>query len=232
MVLDTTLDGGLVEKISDWEPVAHPVLDATLDGRPMAGTTDPEPLEHSVLVGSLDSGLMEGMSSLEPSEQSVLNTVLVARPMEGITETDPPERSALAMHLNYGQSNLESPARPMLDITRDEITDPDADPSERSALASHLDYGPLNLESLARPMVDVALDRRPMEGITVQLPVESSGLVMALGSGLVEHLSGYMPLEHSVSDMEVGNDRLDIHDEPLFGSDRGWSYLEITDAIR
>ena len=26
-VLDTTLDGGLVEKISDWEPVAHPVLD-------------------------------------------------------------------------------------------------------------------------------------------------------------------------------------------------------------
>ena len=27
-----TLDGGLVEKISDWEPVAHPVPDATLDG--------------------------------------------------------------------------------------------------------------------------------------------------------------------------------------------------------
>ena len=34
-VLETTLDGGLVEKISDWEPVAHPVLDTTLDGRPM-----------------------------------------------------------------------------------------------------------------------------------------------------------------------------------------------------
>ena len=36
-LLDTTLDGGLVEKISDWEPVAHPVPDATLDGRPMGG---------------------------------------------------------------------------------------------------------------------------------------------------------------------------------------------------
>ena len=80
-VLDSTLDGGLVEKIWDWEPVAHPVLDATLDGRPMEGTTDPEPLEHSVLVKALDSGLMEGMPSLEPLEQSILNTVLVARPM-------------------------------------------------------------------------------------------------------------------------------------------------------
>ena len=82
-LLDTTLDGGLVEKISDWEPVAHPVPDATLDGRLMEGTTNPDPLEHSVLEGSLDSGLMEGMS-LEPLEQSVLNTLLVARPMEGI----------------------------------------------------------------------------------------------------------------------------------------------------
>ena len=126
-LLDTTLDGGLVEKISDWEPVAHPVLDATLDSRLMEGTTNPEPLEHSVLVGSLNSGLMEGMLSLEPLEQSVLNTLLVARPTEGITEMDPLERSALASQLDYGQSNLESPARLMLDITQDEITDTDAD---------------------------------------------------------------------------------------------------------
>ena len=80
-LLDTTLDGGLVERISDWEPVALPVPEATLDFRLMEGTTNPEPLEHSVLVGSLDSGLMEGMLSLEPLEQSVLNTLLVARPM-------------------------------------------------------------------------------------------------------------------------------------------------------
>ena len=75
---DTALDSGLVEKISDWEPVAHPAPDTTLDGQPMEETTN---LEHSVLVGSLDSGLMAGMSSLEPLEQSVLNTLLVARPV-------------------------------------------------------------------------------------------------------------------------------------------------------
>ena len=140
-------------------------------------------------------------------EQSVLNTVLVARPMEGITETDPSERSALAMHLDYGHLNLESPAQPMLGITRDGITDTDTDPSERLALASHLDYGLFNLELPALPMVDVALDHHPMqlEVITVPLPVESSGLVMALGNGLTEDLSGSIPLEHSVSDMEVGN---------------------------
>ena len=80
---DTTLDGGLVEKITDWEPVASPVPDSTLDGRLMEGTTN---LEHSVLVGSLDSGLMAGMLCLEPLEQSVLNTLLVAQPGEGITE--------------------------------------------------------------------------------------------------------------------------------------------------
>ena len=105
-LLDTTLDGGLVERISDWEPVAHPVPDATLDGRLMEGTTNPEPLNHSVLVGSLDSGLVEGMLSLEPLEQSLLNTMLVARPIEGITETDPPERSALASQLDYGNRIL------------------------------------------------------------------------------------------------------------------------------
>ena len=74
-LLDTTLDGGLVEKISDWQPAASPVPDTTLDGRLMDGTTY---LEHSALGVSLDSGLMAGMSSLEPLEQSVLNTLLVA----------------------------------------------------------------------------------------------------------------------------------------------------------
>ena len=89
----------------------------------------------------------------------------------------------------------------------------------------------MNLESLSRPMVDVALDRRPMEGITAPLPIESSGLAMAPSSGPMEHLSKSRPLEHSVLDIKVGNDKLDIHDGPLFGSDRGWSCLEITDAM-
>ena len=76
---DTILDGGLVEKISDWEPAASPVPEATLDGRLMEGTTY---LEHLVLGVSLDSGLMEGTSSPEPLEQSVLNTLSTARPEE------------------------------------------------------------------------------------------------------------------------------------------------------
>ena len=152
---------------------------------------------------------MEGMSSLEPLEQSVLNTVLVARPMEGTTDMDPSERSALAMHLDYGHVNLESPARPVLDVTQDGTTDTDTDPSERSALASHLDYGFLHLESPARSVVNVALDGRPMDA----LPLVTSGLVMALGSGFTEDKSGSKLLEHSVSDMDVDNNIVEVHDE-------------------
>ena len=72
-----------------------------------------------------------------------------------------------------------------------------------------------------------------MEGITAPLPAESSGLAMAPSSGPMEHLSGSRPLEHSVLDIKGGNDKLDIHDGPLFGSDHdGWSCLEIMDAMR
>ena len=80
---DSSLDDGLVEKISDWEPAARPVPDTTLDGRLREGNTY---LEHSALGVSLDSGLMEGMLCLEPLEQSVLNSSLVARPSNCITE--------------------------------------------------------------------------------------------------------------------------------------------------
>ena len=47
--------------------------------------------------------------------------------MEGTTDTDLSERSALAMHLDYGHMNLESPARPVLDVTQDGTTDTDTD---------------------------------------------------------------------------------------------------------
>ena len=115
-LLDTTLDGGLIEKISDWEPVASPVPDTTLDGRPMEGTTK---LEHSALVGSLDSGLMAGMSCQEPWKQSVLNTLLVARPVEVITESDMLERSALVSQGDCGQLESESRSRPMVNVALD-----------------------------------------------------------------------------------------------------------------
>ena len=103
-LLYTTLDGGLVEKISDWEPAAHPVPDTTLDGRPMEGIII---LEYLVLMESLDSRPTEVMLSPEPWEQSVLNTLLVAQPMEEYTEINTPERSAPASQLDYGHSNLQ-----------------------------------------------------------------------------------------------------------------------------
>ena len=70
-------------------------------------------------------------------------------------------------------------------------------------------------------MLDVALDRRPMEGLAVPLPVESLGLAMAPTSEPMEAVSVSRPLDHSVLDIKMGIDKLDIHDGPLFGSDRG-----------
>ena len=43
-LLDATLDGGLVERISEWTPVINPAISYTLDSRPMEGITN---LEHS-----------------------------------------------------------------------------------------------------------------------------------------------------------------------------------------
>ena len=74
----------------------------------------------------------------------------------------------------------------------------DTDPSERSALATHVDFGRLHVESLSRPMVKAALDRRPMEGITAPLPVESSGLALSPDRGHVEYSPSLRPLEHAV----------------------------------
>ena len=108
----------------------------------------------------------------------------------------------------------------------------DTDPPERSALAMHLDYALLNLESPARPVLNGTLNGQPMEGIPDPHPSENSGLVMALDSGLTKRMSGLKPLEHSVLDMDVDNNIVEIHDEPLFGSHRGWSFLKFTDAMR
>ena len=80
-LLDATLDGGLVKRISEWTPVINPALSYTLDGQPMEGTTYPE---HLALGVSLDSRLTEGASCLEPLEQLVFSLSLAARPVEGI----------------------------------------------------------------------------------------------------------------------------------------------------
>ena len=120
----------------------------------------------------------------------------------------------------------------MLDITQDGNTETDTVASERLAMATHVDYGLLHLESLSCPMVNVALDRRPMEGIAAPLPVESSGLALASDSGYVEYSPSSRPLEHSVLDMKMRNDKLDNSDELQFGSDLRQSGLELADAMR
>ena len=71
-----------------------------------------------------------------------------------------------------------------------------------------------------------------MEGIPDPHPSENSGLVMALDSGLTKGMSGLKSLEHSVLDMDVDNNIVEIHDEPLFGLHHGWSFLKFTDAMR
>ena len=48
-------------------------------------------------------------------------------------ETDTPERSALASQVDYGHSNLELSARPILDINQAGNAELDTDPSEHSA---------------------------------------------------------------------------------------------------
>ena len=82
-LLDVTLDGRLVERISEWTPVINPAISYTLDSRPMEGITN---LERSALGVSLDSRPMEGAPCLEPLEQSVLSSSAAVRPVEGITE--------------------------------------------------------------------------------------------------------------------------------------------------
>ena len=244
-LLDTTLDGGLVEKISDWVPEASPVPDTTPDGRLMEGTTY---LEHSALGVSLDSGLMAGMSSLEPLEQSVLNTLLVAQPGEEITEktsdwepvAHPVPDTTLDGRLTEGTTYLEHSA---LGVSLDSglmAGMSSLEPLEQSVLNTLLAARPVQVitetdsesASQSRPLLDVALDCRTMEGISVPLLIESSGLVLAPDSGNEEHLPSSGPLEHSVLNVIRRHDNLNSSKEPQFGSDPGQSSPELEDAIR
>ena len=40
------------------------------------------------------------------------------------------------------------------------------------------------------------------------------------------------PLERSVLNVDLDNSIADVHDEPMFGSDSGWSFMKFTDAMR
>ena len=206
---DTTLDDGLVEKISDWEPAARSVPDSTLDGQLMEGNTY---LEHSALGVSMDSGLMAGMSSLEPLEQSVLNSSLIARPGKGIMEE---------------RLDWEPVANPVPNITMDCQPMEGTTYLEHSALGVSLDSGLMagmsGLElfeqsvpntwwvarpsdgitkeftddPVAHPVPDITLDGRPMEGTTCTY-LEHSALGVSLDSGLMAGMLRPEPLEQSV----------------------------------
>ena len=55
---------------------------------------------------------------------------------------------------------------------------------------------------------------------------------MALESGLTERISSLEPLEHSVLNVNLDNSIAEVHDEPMFGSDSGRSFMKFTDAMR
>ena len=142
--------------------------------------------KQSALGVSLDSGLMEGMSRPEPLEQSVLGALSVVRP----DETDTPERPALASQMNHEQSRFKSSARPMLDTDKVDNTDVNADVNtdlpENSAQMMNLDLRFCQSDAQLCPPVADTLDRRPMEGISDRLLVNSPGLALAPDSDICD----------------------------------------------
>ena len=114
-LLDATLDGGLVERISEWEPLMNPAISYTLDSRPMEGTTN---LERSALAVSLDSRPTEGAPCQEPLEQLVLSPSLAARPddevavrvLKGKPVKQPVQESTPDGQHMEGTTYLEHPA--------------------------------------------------------------------------------------------------------------------------
>ena len=120
----------------------------------------------------------------------------------------------------------------MLDPNQAGNAELDTDPSEHSAPMTNVDFGFLQLDARSCPLGNVALGRRPMKGITVPLPVESSGLALAPDSGHVKYSPSLRPFEHGVLDVNRRYDNLDSSVEPQFGSDSRQSSLEWEDAIR
>ena len=119
--------------------------------------------------------------------------------------------------------------RPMEGITRPELL-------EHTVLDVTLDDGLMekmsDWEPVAHSVLDATLDGRPMEGIPDPEPLENSVLEMALDSGLMEGISSLEPLEHSVLNVDLDNGIAEVHDEPMIGSDSGWSFMKFTDAMR
>ena len=82
------------------------------------------------------------------------------------------------------------------------------------------------------PLVADTPDRRPMEGISDQLLVNSPGLALAPDSGYVIYPPHPSPFEQGVLDVNRKSDNLDSCSEPRSGSDPGQSSVEWEDVIR
>ena len=205
---ETSLGGGLVERISDGEPAARRVLDTTLDSRLKEGNTY---LEHPAPGVSLDSGPMEGMSCLEPLEQSILRSSWIARPQECVTkeksEWEPVINPAISYTLDSrpmeGITYLE---RSALGVSLDSRPTEGAsclEPLEQSVHSSSLAVRPVegvtekvsDRKSVINPVISYTLDSQLMEGITY---LECSALGVSLDSGHTEGASCLEPLEQWV----------------------------------
>ena len=153
-------------------------------------------------------------------------------------DTDLPENPAPMMNsqTNHEQSWFKSSARPMLDPDKVDNTDVNADvntdPPENSAPMMNLDLRLWQSDAQLCPPVADTMDRRPMEGISGRLLVNSPGLALAPDSGYVKDPPHLSPLVQGALGVNRRSDNFDSFDEPQFGSDRRQSSLELEDAIR
>ena len=124
----------------------------------------------------------------------------------------------------------------MLDPDKVDNTDVNADVNtdlpENSAPMMNLDLRVWQSDAQLCPPVADTLDRRPMEGISGRLLVNSPGLALAPDSGYVKDPPHPSPLEQGALGVNRRSDNLDSSDEPQFGSDRRQSSLELEYAIQ
>ena len=157
-------------------------------------------VRHTDVDDDIDTELPENpapmMNSQTNHEQSWFKSS--ARPMldhaivnhtdvDDDIDTDLPENPAPMRNsqTDHEQSWFESSARPKLDPDKIDNTVVNAELPENSAPMMNLDLRFWQSDAQLCPPVADALDRRPMEGISGRLLVNSPGLALAPDSGYV-----------------------------------------------
>ena len=103
---------------------------------------------------------------------------------------------------------------------------------ENSAPMMNLDLRYWQSDAQLCPPVADTLERRPMEGISGRLLVNSPGLALAPDSGYVKDPPHLSPFEQGALGVNRRSDNFDSCDEPQSGSDSGQSSLVWEDVIR